>query len=109
LVIRVLLDTFDGFDLFEVRRSIQLNRHSGKASPRETHSIRDVGEIDKAALFLLERIDQFDISVFAKVLAKLLIGIKLVIFDVADVDVARSSGLYDHCDTGRGRTRRLSL
>jgi hypothetical protein len=90
--------------------------------------IRDVGKIDEGAVpnagsllvmvlrrrgdrlnvLFFEEIDQFNIPVFPKVALEPLLGEEFKVFDVADVNVTRSSGVNGECYSGGKRARVLS-
>jgi hypothetical protein len=63
----------------------------------------DVGKVDKRAVFLLEEVDEFDVTVFAKVALQLFLRERLKVFDVADVHVPRRTRVYGQSEWGRER------
>ena len=116
LVIRVLLDALDGLDLqVQVRTRASVTVESSEAGGEpwagdiDTHGIGDVRKVDKRALLLLEEVDELDLAVLAKVGPQFLVRVRLKVLYAADVDIARASGLDDHRDTRRSRTRLFTL
>lgn len=55
-----------------------------QSDEKRTHGVGDVGKVDKAALLLLEEVDELDLAVLAKVLAQLVLVVRLKVLDVAD-------------------------
>lgn len=65
--------------------------------------VRDVGEIDKSAALLAQCIHQLDLSVLGEILAKPVLGPRLI--QVPNIDVPRCSTAHRQRNGGRKRAR----
>lgn len=79
-VVGLILDALDGLD-----------------------GVVDVSEVDKRAILLLEEVDEFDVTVFAKVALQSFLRERFKVFDIADVHVPRRPRVYGQSEWGRKR------
>lgn len=58
---------------------------AAEAEGKKTYGVRDVGEVNERALLLAKRVDELNLAVFAKVLAKALLVVEIKVINVADL------------------------